>query len=117
MTTERRNSIINHMNILLDCRAYLLMCDKSINAQLKIKEKKFDGYYVQIESPEVGGTDADWIRLNCDDCYLFLHDDGTESYQLDPMDAYGAELIDVGSYREFLEKLNTLGDIEEYYIW
>lgn len=116
MTTERRNSIINHMNILLDCRAYLLMCDKSIDAQFKIKDKKFDGYYIEIESPELGGPD-DWIRLNYDDCYLYLYDNGTESYQLDPLSSCGAELIDVGSYREFLEKLNSIGDIEEYYIW
>ena len=116
MEIERRNSIINHMNILLDCRAYLLTYDKSIDAQFKIKDKKFDGCYVEIESPEFGGSDG-WIRLNYDDCYLYLYDDGTESYQLDPLSSCGAELIDVGSYHEFLEKLNSLGDIEKYYIW
>lgn len=51
--------------------------------------------YVEIESPMVGGTDADWIRINFGDVYVFLHDDGTVGFDLDPYAAYGAELISV----------------------
>ena len=51
--------------------------------------------FAEIESPIVGGTDADWIRIHWGDIYIFLHNDGKIDYQVDPLDEYGGELIEV----------------------
>lgn len=116
--TERKDRIIRNMKYLLDAREYLLAHNKSLEAQTEIKHnRKYNGLLIEIESPLIGGTNADWIRLQYDDVYLFLHDDGTEWYQLDPLSQYGAELIDARSYEEFVEELNAIThDIEEYYM-
>lgn len=116
--TERKDRIIRNMKYLLDAREYLLAHNKSLEAQTEIKHnRKYNEFLVEIESPLIGGTNADWIRLQYDDVYLFLHDDGTEWYQLDPLSQYGAELIDARSYEEFVEKLSAItSDIEEYYV-
>ena len=121
MTIEKRKeSIKQHMGYLIKARDYLLDYNKDELAQLFIKSGRgrFGARFnIEIESPQVGGTDADWIRLCYDDVYLFLHDDGTEWYQLDPLAEYGDEIIDVKSEKEFFEELDKLGDIEEYYNW
>ena len=41
------------------------------------KSKEIQEYakqFAEIESPLVGGTDADWIRINWGDIYIFLYD-------------------------------------------
>ena len=43
----------------------------------------------------VGGTEAEWIRINWGDIYIFLCDDGNIRYQVDPLGEYGGELIDM----------------------
>lgn len=62
------------------------------------KSKEVQEYaqdFAEIESPIVGGTDADWIRIHWGDIYIFLHNDGKIDYQVDPLDEYGGELIEV----------------------
>lgn len=117
--TERKKKILCNMEHLLDARKYLLANNKSLDAQKEIRDnRRYDGFLMEIESPLVGGTDADWIRLCYDDVYLFLHDDGTEWYQLDPLCEYGGELIDARSYDDFVMELNLISyDLEEYYDW
>lgn len=117
--TERKKKILCNMKHLLDAREYLLANNKSLEAQKEIRDnRRYDGFLIEIESPLVGGTDADWIRLCYDDVYLFLHDDGTEWYQLDPLSEYGGELIDVMSYDDFVSELKSITyDLEEYYEW
>ena len=112
--TERKKKILCNMKHLLDAREYLLANNKSLETQMEIKNNlRLD---IEIESPLVGGTMADWIRLYYDDVYLFLHDDGTEWYQLDPLGEYGGELIDVMSYDDFVSELKSITyDLEEYY--
>lgn len=122
--TERKKKILCHMKYLLDAKKYLLANNKSLEAQKEIKyNRRYDGFLIEIgsieiESPVVGGTDADWIRLCYDDVYLFLCDDGSEWYQLDPLGEYGGELIDVRSYDDFVSKLKSITyDLEKYYEW
>ena len=119
MLTERKKEILCHMKYLLDVREYLLVNNKSLEAQREIKDnRRYDGFLIEIESSLVGGTDADWIRLCYDDVYLFLYDDGTERYQLDPLSEYGGELIDVMSYDDFVSELKSITyDLEKYYEW
>lgn len=117
--TERKKKILCNMGYLLDATKYLLANNKSLEAQKEIKyNRRYDGFLIEIESPLVGGTDADWIRLCYDDVYLFLCDDGSEWYQLDPLGEYGGELIDVRSYDDFVKELNAITyDLEEFYDW
>lgn len=117
--TERKKRVLCNMEYLLDAREYLLKNNKSLEAQKEIRDnRKYDGFLIEIESPLVGGTDADWIRLYYDDVYLFLHDNGKEQYQLDPLAEYGGELIDVETYDDFVKELeNITYDLEEYYNW
>lgn len=64
------------------------------------KSKEIQEYakqFAEIESPLVGGTGADWIRINWGDIYIFLCDNGSIGYQVDPLASYyGNELIDMG---------------------
>ena len=67
------------------------------------KSKEIQEYakqFAEIESPLVGGTDADWIRINQGDIYIFLYDDGSIGYQVDPLGVYGNELIDMWNCTE-----------------
>lgn len=116
---ERKKKILCNMEHLLDAREFLIANNKSLEAQSEIKNnRRYGGFLIEIESPLVGGTDADWIRLCYDDVYLFLHDDGTEWYQLDPLSEYGGELIDARSYEDFVMELKAITyDLEEYYDW
>ena len=62
------------------------------------KSKEIQEYakkFAEIESPLVGGTEAEWIRINWGDIYIFLCDDGNIRYQVDPLGEYGGELIDM----------------------
>lgn len=62
------------------------------------KSKEIQEYakkFAEIESPLVGGTEAEWIRINWGDIYIFLCDDGNIRYQVDPLGEYGDELIDM----------------------
>lgn len=63
------------------------------------KSKEIQEYakqFAEIESPLVGGTGADWIRINWGDIYIFLCDNGSIGYQVDPLASYyGNELIDM----------------------
>jgi len=115
----RKGKILCHMGYLLDAKEYLLADNKSIEAQNEIKNnRRYNGFLVEIESPLVGGTNADWIRLCYDDVYIFLHDDGREEYQFDPMAEYGGELIDVETYEDFVKELDNITyDLEKYYAW
>lgn len=88
------------------------------NASMEILQhaKKF----AEIESPMTGETEATWVRICWGDIYIFLRfdeaawdSDGkinfTEIvYQLDPIGGYGAELIDVNTVEEFMEKLSAI---------
>ena len=77
------------------------------------KSKKIQEYakqFAEIESPLVGGTDADWIRINWGDIYIFLCDDGRIGYQVDPLGEYGSELIDMWDCTE--NDFVTYSDIE-----
>lgn len=121
MTIEKRKqSIKKHMGYLLEAKKFLIERNKDVYAQRSIKTGfiRFNSkFLIEIESKQVGGTDADWIRLQYDDVFLFLHNDGTEWYQLDPHCEYGAELIDARSEIEFFNAVDNLGDIEEHYNW
>lgn len=68
--------------------------------------------FAEIESPLVGGTDADWIRINWGDIYIFMHDDGTFWYQLDGLGEYNGELIDSRSISEFMYELEKVTEEE-----
>lgn len=77
------------------------------------KTKEIQTYakrFAEIESPLSGETDAPWIRINYGDIYIFLHDNGDVTYQLDPLGGYGAELIDVtnAEKEEFIKKILSL---------
>lgn len=75
---------------------------EDILANGKSKEvQEYAKKYAEIESPLVGGTDAEWIRINWGDIYIFLHDNGNINYQLDPHGEYGGELIDVQTKKNF----------------
>lgn len=77
------------------------------------KSKEIQEYakqFAEIESPLVGGTDADWIRINWGDIYIFLCDNGSIGYQVDPLGAYGSELIDMWNCTEndFVKEILSL---------
>ena len=78
------------------------------------KSKEIQEYakqFAEIESPLVGGTDADWIRINWGDIYIFLCDNGSTGYQVDPLGGtYGSELIDTwGCTKEdFIKEILSL---------
>lgn len=77
------------------------------------KSKEIQEYaqkFAEIESPLVGGTDADWIRINAGDIYIFLCDDGQIGYQVDPLAEYGGELIDMWncSKDDFIKEILSL---------
>ena len=75
---------------------------EDILANGKSKEvQEYANKYAEIESPLVGGTDAEWIRINWGAIYIFLHDSGKIDCQLDPLREYGGEMIDVESEEEF----------------
>lgn len=78
------------------------------------KSKEIQEYakqFAEIESPLVGGTDADWIRISWGDIYIFLCDNGSIGYQVDPLGAYyGSELIDMWDCTEddFIKEILSL---------
>ena len=77
------------------------------------KSKEIQEYakqFAEIESPLVGGTDVDWIRINWGDIYIFLYDDGSIGYQVDPLGVYGNELIDMWNCTEndFVKEIFSL---------
>ncbi len=77
------------------------------------KSKEIQEYakqFAEIESPLVGGTDANWIRINWGDIYIFLCDNGSVGYQVDPLGAYGSELIDMWDCTEddFVKEILSL---------
>ena len=75
------------------------------------KSKKIQEYvkqFAQIESPVADGTDVDWIRINWGDIYIFLYDNGSIRYQLDPHNGYGNELIDTFERGRFTAEILTL---------
>lgn len=111
-----KKMIMNEMLFLEYCKELLIAARKSPEMQKEIENKKPFGYYIELESKENGKTYAPWIRLNANACYLYLHDDGTVQYQLDPMGCSGAELIDVYSFNEFKSALMELAieDIKQY---
>ena len=74
--------------------------------------QEYASQYAEIESPLIGNTDADWVRICWGDIYIFLHTNGMIGYQLDPYRAYGSELIDVNSEKEFWELLDKIPEEE-----
>ena len=79
------------------------------------KSKEIQEYtkkFAEIESPLVGGTDADWIRINWGDIYIFLSDNGDVGYQVDPLAEYGGELIDMWNCKkeDFINAILSLED-------
>ena len=77
------------------------------------KSKEIQEYakqFAEIESPLVGGTDVDWIRINWGDIYIFLCDNGNVGYQVDPRGVYGSELIDMWNCTEedFVKEILSL---------
>lgn len=86
---------------------------EDILANGKTKEaQEYAQQFAEIESPLVGGTDAEWIRINWGDIYIFLHDDESSWYQLDGLGEYGGELINAESVSEFMSKLEKVTDEE-----
>ena len=106
---ERKKGILRRMRVLYGLRNYLLKNGRSREAQERVKGQ-FMKNGVEVESPVVGGTDADWIRLQNDDVFLFLHDNGSEWYQLDPLCMYGEELIEEFSYEDFITEVGGITD-------
>ena len=51
-----------------------------------------------------------WIRINWGDIYIFLCDNGSIGYQVDPLGAYGSELIDMWDCTEndFVKEILSL---------
>ncbi len=77
----------------------------------KTKEiQEYAKQFAEIESPLIGGTDAEWIRINWGDIYIFLCDDGKIGYQVDPIGSYGGELIDMWgcSKEDFIKEILSL---------
>ncbi len=106
---RQKNKIIKNMSYLEDAARYLLRNCKSVYAQSIVEhKKKYNGYYIELESPNNGKTQADWIRLCYEDCYLFLHNDGTLEYQYDPNHEYGGEVLTTYSYPDFVEGVMKL---------
>lgn len=86
---------------------------EDIIANGKSKEvQEYAQKYAEIESPLVGGTEAEWIRINWGDIYIFIHDDGTFWYQLDGLGEYNGELIDAESVSAFMTALEKVTDEE-----
>lgn len=84
-----------------------------IIANGKSKEvQEYAKQFAEIESPLVGGTDADWIRVRWGDIYIFLYDDGNIEYQVDPVGFYYGELIAMcGCTKDdFIKEIQSLGD-------
>lgn len=82
-------SLIKQFNYCNAIAADIL--DNNKSKEIQEYAKKF----AEIESPLVGGTEAEWIRINWGDIYIFLCDDGNIRYQVDPLGEYGGELIDM----------------------
>ena len=91
-------------------------CDaiaSDIIANKKSKEvQEYAKQFAEIESPLVGGTDTEWIRINWGDIYIFLCDNGNIGYQVDPVGAYGGELIDMWGCTkdDFIKEILSLED-------
>ena len=73
---------------------------------------KYTKQFAQIESPMTGETQANWIRIQFSNIYIFLHDDGETWYQLDFAHAYGGELIDAYSEEDFFYVFNQYSEEE-----
>ena len=100
-----KNVILEQLNYCNEIVKDILKYDKSKEIQLYAKQ------YAEVESPLIGGTEADWIRINFGDIYIFLHDNGEIQYQLDPIGNYGEELIDIyGSLNDFIEEIQRLDE-------
>lgn len=82
-------SLIKQFNYCNAIAADIL--DNNKSKEIQEYAKKF----AEIESPLVGGTEAEWIQINWGDIYIFLCDDGNIRYQVDPLGEYGGELIDM----------------------
>lgn len=78
--------------------------------------------YAEIESPFIGGTCCDWVRINAGMIYIFLEArhtapftlNGEVTVQADYHGQYGGELIEAYSYDGFLK---CLEDMDESEIW
>lgn len=78
--------------------------------------------YAEVESPVIGGTSADWVRINYGGIYIFLEANeglpftlnGKIIVQLDFIAEYGAESIEEKSYECFLK---CVDEIDEKEIW
>lgn len=72
----------------------------------------------EIESPLTGETDAEWVRINYNGIYIYIHLDndnkanGNLWYQLDYIGSYGLELIWTDSITEFMKQLMELTETE-----
>lgn len=72
----------------------------------------------EIESPLTGETMADWIRINYNGVYVFIHLDnenkpsGNYWYQLDYIGSYGLELIWTETITDFMKNLMKLTEAE-----
>lgn len=117
MLTEKaaKKKVENWMNFLIECKAILDTEGKSLATQKKVQAMKYEGFCPEVESPELENTGGDWIRLNYEDCYLFLHEDGTVEYQYDPNHGYGGELIVAYTHEAFHKALSELENIRQYF--
>ncbi len=112
---EAKAKIKGWMDFLVECKKVFDAEGKSLEVQRKVQKMKFEGYLVEVESPELDNTGGDWIRLNYADCYLFLNDDGTEEYQYDPYALYGEEVIIAYDYKSFIEELDKLKNTRKFF--
>ena len=88
------------------CKA---IAEDILKHEKSIKVQEYASLYAEIES-RFFGIDVDWIRICWGDIYIFLHDNGTIDYQLDPHGEYGGELIDVQSEKEFWELFDKISE-------
>lgn len=110
---ELRGDILHDMKKLENLKNHILRNNKSEDFQIQVNGM----LGVELESPATD-VDVPWIRLNYAECYLYIHDDGTFWYQLDPMHGCGAEIINVKTYDEFVKAVEELTDevIDKNYV-
>ncbi len=77
------------------CKAIV---DDIIDNNRSLEVQKYAQQFAEIESKELGNTEADWIRINYGSIYIYMYNSGIPNhvrYELDPFGYYGTETVSI----------------------
>ena len=118
LNSPLKMKILTDMLVLREARRYLENNGMSKDALEVIDSgsmKFYNGSKVKLAS----GINSNYISLNCGDVYIDIDEDG-ETYEFNPLHAFGAEVIYEDSFSDFVRKLKEFDEKEleeEYNRW